>query len=168
VGVCPEAEASALEAVFAAKGCHVGFIGSPTMALYNLASAHGLLPAGADVLILNRTPRYVSFLFVEDGAPLFFRCRDLDGTEGGSPSDDRLAQELRLTLAYYREKLGGTRLSKILLRQWPQSGLSTVASLLDEDILPVEDLEAALGALPSGQPRGSMALPLFGLVEGGR
>jgi hypothetical protein len=167
VTLCPAAEIQALEAAFAAGGCQVGYVGSSTIELFNLALAKGALPPGGNALIINRTPDYLSFLFAGKGLPLFFRCKDLDGARADDEQvGERLLQELRLTLAYYREKLGGEHLEKVLIRRFPGGAFLPLEDIIEEDVV-VQDLSDALPPLPSGASRDAEYLPIFGLLEGG-
>lgn len=167
VTLCPAADIQALESAFAAQGCQVGHVGSSTIELFNLASSKAVLPAGGTALLINRTPNYLSFLFVDKGAPLFFRCKDLDGVQADDERvNERMLQELRLTLAYYREKLGGERLERVLIRRFPGGSFLPVEDILEEDVV-VQDLSDVLPPLPSGGAREPEYLPIFGLLEGG-
>ncbi len=166
VTLCPAEDVRALESAFASGGCQVGYVGSATVELFNLALAKGAVPSDGNVLIINRTLDYLSFLFAERGAPLFFRCKEVDGRQDeGEQVNERLLQELRLTLAYYREKLGGGPLNKILIRRYPLGAYLPLEEVLDEEVR-VEDFADVLPPLPSGGTRETEYLPLFGILEG--
>ncbi len=163
--VCAEEEAAALEAAFEREGCRVGFLGPSTFALHALWEAGGRF-GDEPVLLLNHPEGYLSFLFVERGRPVFFRCKDLAAFE--SPETDgggRTAQELRLTLAYYREKLGGPQSPLILLRG-TSAGRAFPFEGAVEDGASLRTLAEVLPPLPSGGSRDETALPLFGVLEG--
>lgn len=163
--VCAEEEAAALEAAFGRHGCRVGFLGPSTFALHTLWEAGG--GAGEEaVLLLNHPEGYLSFLFVEKGRPVFFRCKDLVAFESpDAGGGGRTAQELRLTLAYYREKLGGTQNPAILLRS-TSAGRAFPFDGAVEEGGSLRNLAEALPPLPSGAVRDETALPLFGVLEG--
>jgi hypothetical protein len=162
VSACQEDAVVALEAAFAEQGCEIGYVGSSSVELHNLALARGLYPEEGAALLLNRSAGYLSFLFTEGGRPVFFRCKENPPDEESEMGEARLEQELRLTLAYHRDKLGGGRLAKVLLRsQTPHLPLP-LAGILEEGI-PVEDLAQAAGL---GAPWTPAWLPLAGLLEG--
>ncbi len=162
--LCAEESVKALEAAFAARGCQVGYVGSASVELFNLALAKGLLPREGSCLIINRTPAYISFLFTDGGRPVFFRSKEMV-EEADDDTLSRVAQELRLTLAYHREKLGRGRLQKILLRRYPAAVALPLEEVVEEDVA-VEDMATVLPSLPVNQQRGAEWLPLYGLLEG--
>lgn len=161
--LCSDEEAKAVESAFSRAGCRVGFLGPSTFALHALWEARG---AGEEAaLLLNHPEGYISFLFLEGGRPVFFRCKDLKAFDGGGgDGGERVGQELRLTLAYYREKLGGTKDPVLLLRTSPSGRALSLDGALEEASL--RDLGDALAPLPTGALREAAALPLFGLLEG--
>lgn len=163
--LCAEDSVRALEEAFSARGCQVGYVGSASVELFNLALAKGLLPREGSCLIINRTPAYLSFLFTDAGRPVFFRSKEMTQEDTAEDSLSRVAQELRLTLAYHREKLGRGRLQKILIRRYPAGVSLPLEEVVEEDVA-AEDLAAALPALPGNQQRGAEWLPLYGLLEG--
>jgi hypothetical protein len=162
--LCGEEWVRDLESQFEKHGCEVGHVGVSSVELYNLALAKNRIPGEGACLLINRVPGYLSLLFVQGGNPLFFRSREtlLDGEEDGA---HRIAQDLRLTLAYHKEKLGGQRIEKVLLRRYPE-GLSLPLEEVLEEGTPVENLEEGMALLPNGQRRGAEWLPLYGLMEG--
>ena len=83
VTLCPAAEIQALEAAFAAGGGQVGYVGSSTIELFNLALAKGALPPGGNALIINRMPDYLSFLFAGKGPPGLFPVQGSRRRAGG-------------------------------------------------------------------------------------
>lgn len=161
--LCSEEWIRALESAFEKNGCEVGHVGVASVELLNLAAAKGRIPAEGACLLINRVPGYISLLFTEGGRPIFFRSREtlFEGEEDGF---QRVAQDLRLTLAYHREKLGGRRLERVLVRRHPEGLVLPLDDVLEEGI-PVEDLEEGMVPLPNGQRRGPQWLPLYGLME---
>ncbi len=160
--LCQEDALAAVENAFSGAGCEVGYVGAASAELHNFALASGLLPEEGPALLLNRTPSYLSFLFTEGGQPVFFRCKETDPDE---PGEGRIEQELRLTLAYHREKLGFGKLRKILLRHHPDGLLLPLDGVVDEDV-PVETLAASSNGAAGSQPWGGAWLPLVALMEG--
>ncbi len=157
--LCQEDALVAVEKAFSEVGCEVGYVGAASAELHNYALASGLLPEEGPALLLNRTPSYLSFLFTEGGQPVFFRCKETAADELG---EGRIEQELRLTLAYHREKLGFGRLRKILVRLHPESLSLPLEGVVEEDV-PVETLGAGTS---DAQPWGGAWLPLVALLEG--
>ncbi len=159
LALAQEEAVHALERAFAEAGCEVGFVGAASAQLHNLALGAGLLPDEGPALLLNRTPTYLSFLFSDGGQPVFFRCKEMAPDEAG---DGRIEQELRLTMAYHREKLGFGKLQKVLVRHHPGSLSLPLEGVLEDDV-PVVDLAAVVSA-DGGW--GSPWLPLVALMEG--
>ena len=162
LSLCQEEAVVALEKAFAACGCEVGHIGASTAELHNLALSRGLLPDEGSALLLNRTTGYLSFLFTEGGRPVFFRCKETPPDDAGEGAEARIEQELRLTLAYYRDRHSGVALSKILTRCHP-SGLALPLEGILEEGVPVMDLAVAAGLDEAWSPDW---LPLVSLLEG--
>lgn len=163
VSVARADEIAAIEAVFRARGCHLGHVGSSSVELFNLALARDMLCAQGSTLILNRACSSLTFLFAEQGIPLFYRCKEL-GQEGAEGADEeRLGQELRLTLAYFRERFGGAPLRRVLVRCQPEDAALPLQEVLaDEEVLHV-DRVLALSKPGAARPVGF--LPLFQLLE---
>ncbi|MEW5765482.1 MAG: hypothetical protein ACOYXN_12795 [Acidobacteriota bacterium] len=165
VAVCREADAAALEEAFARRGCHVGFLGPSSLALLSLAEARGALPSDGSALLVNRTETYLSLLFVDRGIPAFFRCKDLAAFEREEAEEtERLAQEMRLTLAYFRDRVGGSKLSSVWVRRHPPGLALPFEEELEEGVR-VNDFASLLPAAPAGAPV-EAALPLYGVLEG--
>ncbi|MCI4397398.1 MAG: hypothetical protein JHC34_01030 [Acidobacteria bacterium] len=151
----------ALEGAFAKQGCHIGYIGGVTPELYGLASRKEALPNDGAALLINRTPGAVSFLFTERGLPQFFRCKELWDSDGDDA--EMVAQEIRLTLAYQRERLGGAPLRVAFTRCSPPS----LALPLEGAVGDNTEVVALRERLPSAveAERTEMTLPLFGVLE---
>jgi len=158
-----ETLAKRIEEAFAASGCHVGFLGAVTPELFNLASRHGMLPAEGSVLILSRTARSLSFLFAENGTPRFYRCKELREDDLGVEESHQIAQEIRLTLAYHRERVGGAPLATVLVRS-ASPGLTLPLEEELGDGVGVQTYGEALRSLAAGgYPQA--ALPLLSVLE---
>lgn len=162
----PEGLLASLEAAFLERGTHVGFIGTTVPELYNRALSRGALPEEGTCLLVNRTPRALSFLFAEGGVPRFFRCKEIAAWElEGGEDEERLAQEVRLTLAYQRERLGGAPLRTVFVRQ-AGAGLSLP---LEEDLAEgatILQLAREVPAPAGFGDRAERAMPLLGVLEG--
>ncbi|HNQ77584.1 MAG TPA: hypothetical protein PK747_01425 [Acidobacteriota bacterium] len=102
-----------IEKLFSDRGCHLGFISSPVMVLHPLLEKKGIMKSDGLELLLNMTSKSITFLFTRDGLPVFFRTKEL---RSGDETADRFAQEIRLTLAFQREKLGNEGLKRVCHR----------------------------------------------------
>jgi len=162
--LCSERLVQGIEDAFAAVGCHVGFVGASTPELFNLAARRGALPADGSVLLLSRTARALSFLFAEDGTPRFYRCKELRGEDQGEGESHHIAQEIRLTLAYHRDRIGGAPLSAVLVRRTTPGLVLPLEDEIGEGVV-VRGLAEALAAPSGGAEYPLAALPLFGLLE---
>ncbi len=109
----PKELLSEIEKLFSDKGCHLGLIASPTMVLHPLLVKKGIMKSVGLELLLNITSRSITFLFARDGVPVFFRTKEL---RSGDETSDRFAQEIRLTLAFQKEKLGNEGLRRVCHR----------------------------------------------------
>jgi len=150
-----------IEKTFAEKGCHVGFISSPSAVMHSLLSKRGVLKGDGLELFLDMTGRSVTFLFSRAGEPVFFRTKEL---RAGEEMGDRFAQEIRLTLAFQKEKLGNEGLKRVCHRAACE-GLAFPAEEFEEgtEIVPLEGLfrEKEQAGFPSQR-----LLPLLASLEG--
>jgi hypothetical protein len=162
--LCPEEPARLMEEAFASLGCQVGYLGAASVELFNLGLAKDVVPAEGTCLLINRTPAYLSFLFTENGRPSFFRCKETRVLDEEGAEAERMQQELRLTLAYHREKISSARLSRIVVRRCPE-GVALPLEEVVEDETQIVDWASVLPPLPGGRQRGTERLPLFGLME---
>lgn len=163
--LCPEEGARDLEQAFAALGCHLGYLGASSVELFNLGRAKDVVPPEGACLLINRTAAYLSFLFTDEGRPVFFRCKETRGLEGDEADSSRLQQEIRLTLAYHHEKINSAKLSKIVVRKCPDGAPLPLEEIAEEGTL-IQDWKAVLPPLPGGRLHDCERLPLFGLWEG--
>jgi len=65
------------ENCFEKFNCHIGFITSPSMALYDLFKEKGLFSSLSMTLLISITENSLTFLFVHKGEPLFLGLRSL-------------------------------------------------------------------------------------------
>ena len=152
--------AQSLEAAFAKHGCHIGYVGGVTPEVFSLALRRDVIPKDGTTLIVNRTDGAVSFLFCERGLPQFFRCKDL--WDSGGDDAEMMAQEIRLKLAYQRERLGGAQIRAVLTRR----SLGSLSLPLEEALANETEVVPLVERLPaSGAERSDMTLPLFGVLE---
>ncbi|HET9298436.1 MAG TPA: pilus assembly protein PilM [Candidatus Polarisedimenticolaceae bacterium] len=116
------------ERALEAAGVRPGLVDLCTPNLYNLCRPQMTAAAadGGDVGLLNVASGYFTLLIVRNERLVFYRCKSyaaVDGDEdAGTPMppgpglDTLMARELTSSLSYWREKLGGQRLSRVLLR----------------------------------------------------
>ncbi|MCX7830942.1 MAG: hypothetical protein N2445_07790, partial [Acidobacteria bacterium] len=98
------------EKTFKEKKCHIGFITSPTIAVSEILSKKGFFETNDVVLVMSITSKSLTFLFFKDGKPLFFRTKDL---REDTDFEERVAQEIKLTLLFQKEKLSESPLRKV-------------------------------------------------------
>lgn len=125
VAAAPADTLKSIEAAFDEKGVRVGALAPASLALFE-----GLAPvfsgkATGDYALLHRTAGSFVVMIARGEAPIFFRQRP---SEAQSEAHD---QEMRLSLSYYAEKLGGRGLSAVYLHD------AAPAESLPLDSLPV-------------------------------
>lgn len=109
----PEETLSFFEKTFREKKCHIGFITSPTLAISEILAQKGFLETNDVVLIMSITSKSLTFFFFKDAKPLFYRTKDL---REDTDFEERIKQEIKLTLLFQKEKLSEKPLSKIFYR----------------------------------------------------
>lgn len=144
VSAAPRETLRSIETAFAAAGVRVGLLLPATLALFNGADARLSRAAGGDYMLLHRTTGSTSLLIARDGRPLFFRQKstlETEAEESGTPAPgaeltafQRLEQEIRLSLSYYSDNLGGDRIRALYV--------------CDEDHQPLPELPESLAAQP--------------------
>ena len=115
VSAAPRDTIRSIESAFGAVGIRVGLLSTSTLAFFNGFDDRLSRSAGGDYLLLHRSGRTSSLLIARNGHPLFYRQKA--ATEEGT--DD--AQELRLSLSYYAETLGGAETPALYLWDEPTS-----------------------------------------------
>lgn len=113
LSAAPQDTISFFENIFREKKCHIGFITSPTLAITEIIAQMGFLETTDVVLFMNITSRSLTFFFFKDSKPLFFRTKDL---REDTNLEERIAQEIKLTLLFQKEKLSEKPLGKIFYR----------------------------------------------------
>ncbi|HEX5044454.1 MAG TPA: hypothetical protein VFV75_16240 [Candidatus Polarisedimenticolaceae bacterium] len=102
-------------------GVRPGLVDLCTPNLYNLCRPQMTAAAagGGDVGLLNVASGYFTLLIVRNERLVFYRCKSYaagDSEEDLGPLDALMARELTSSLSYWRDKLGGQRLSRVLVR----------------------------------------------------
>lgn len=121
VAVMLRAVVEQYERVLEAAGVRPGLVDLCTPNLYNLCRPQMAAAAagGGDVGLLNVANGYFTLLIVRDERLVFYRCKSYvvgEGEEESGPLESLMARELTSSVSYWREKLGGQRLSRVLLR----------------------------------------------------
>jgi hypothetical protein len=109
VAAAPVEMLRSIESAFEEKDVRVGALAPSSLVLFE-----GLAPAlssqsSGDYALVHRTAGSFVFLVARGEVPIFFRQRP---AEAGNEAHE---QELRLSLSYYAEKLGGPGLSAVYL-----------------------------------------------------
>lgn len=109
VCAAPRDTLRSIEDGFAASGIRVGSLTPATIALFNGLDSRLSRAAGGDYLLLHRSPGASCLLIARGGKPLFFRQKP----ESEGREED--VQEIRLSLSYYSENLGGGNVAAFYL-----------------------------------------------------
>lgn len=164
--LAPESLLSAIEGAFGEKGCHVGFVSPESTELYNWGLVHGLVEEQGVTLFVNRTPKTLSFLYADASGIQFQRAKALGkGLSDAQEEEEQLLQEVRLTLAFQRDRLGGAPLTSVWVRT-SESGLSLPVESEVEPGIPVRRLVSAEPGPKGCGSREELALPLFRVLKG--
>jgi len=106
VVAAPTETLTSIEQSFESLGVRVGLLAPACLVLFE-GTVAALASGGGDLALVHRSPRSLTFLIARGQTPLFFRQR---------PAEEQVEdheQELRLSLSYYAEKLGGPGLSAV-------------------------------------------------------
>ena len=143
------------EQVLEAAGVRPGLVDLCTPNLFNLCRPQMAAAAGnGDVGLLNVASGYFTLLIVRDQRLVFYRCKSYavgDGEEESAPLETLMARELTTSLSYWREKLGGQRLSKVLLRAVNGAAQDVPPILQNLGVQSVEPVDLSQGvSIPEG------------------
>jgi hypothetical protein len=143
------------EQVLEATGSRPGLVDLCTPNLYNLARPQIAEGKGqGDVGLLNVASGYFTLLLVRDERLIFYRCKSYavgEGEEETGPLDTLMARELTNSLSYWREKLGGVRLSRVLVRAVNGAATEVPPILRGLGVEAVEPIDLSRGLdLPEG------------------
>ena len=109
VAAAPAESLTSIERAFESLGVRVGRLAPASLALFQGVASSLAAKSPGDFAVVHRAPGSFTLLIARGAAPLFFRQRPIEG-DGGDHE-----QELRLSLSYYAEKLGGPGLSAVYL-----------------------------------------------------
>jgi hypothetical protein len=118
VAAAPTDTLKSIEDSFEAAGVRIGLLLPFSLALFEGLSPTLGSRASGDYGLLHRSEDSFVFLVARDGAPVFFRQRPSDETEGDHD------QEVRLSLSYYTEKLKGGGISTVFVHDARGDGVS--------------------------------------------
>jgi hypothetical protein len=156
VAVMLRAVVEQYERALEAAGVRPGLIDLCTPNLYNLCRPQMTAAAagGGDVGLLNVASGYFTLLIVRNERLVFYRCKSYAGgdrDEDVSSPDTLMARELTSSLSYWRDKLGGQRLSRVLLRAVNGAATEVPAILESLGVGGVEPIDLSRGlVLPDG------------------
>jgi hypothetical protein len=105
VAAAPAETLSSIEQAFESLGVRVGLLAPASLVLFE--GTVPALAAGGDLAIVHRSAGSLTLLIARGSLPLFFRQRPAE-----EAAEDH-EQELRLSLSYYAEKLGGPGLAAV-------------------------------------------------------
>jgi hypothetical protein len=135
VAAAPTETLQSIEKAFESAGVRVGILAPASLVLLEGLSPVLSARAGGDYALVHRAPGSFVFLVANAGTPIFFRQRPSE--EEGSGGHD---QEVRLSLTYYAEKLGG----KGLAAAYAHDESPTEGALVEAFPVPVEPLSGRL------------------------
>ena len=157
VAVMLRAVVEQYERALEAAGVRPGLVDLCTPNLYNLCRpqiAAAAAADGGDVGLLNVASGYFTLLIVRRERLVFYRCKSYaggDSEEDLSPLEPLMARELTSSLSYWREKLGGQRLSRVLLRAVNGAATEVPAILESLGVGAVEPVDLSRGlTVPDG------------------
>ena len=130
------------EQALASAGARVGLIDICTPNLINLFRTRLTDVGGGDVALLNCTDRYFSLVIVREERLIFFRCKTFafEGEQVAAPNGE-LAREVASSLSYYREKLSGRGIARLLVRSLGRPFDEVAERLRGLDVGKVEPLD---------------------------
>src|SRR5262249_22036558 len=123
-----------IERSFESVGVRIGTLLPASLALFEGFSALLSARARGDYALIHRAPGSFVFLVAKDAAPIFFRQRPSDEAQRDHE------QEIRLSLSYYADKLGG----KGLAAAFTHDATPSESNLAEALPIPLEPLSGRL------------------------
>lgn len=163
------------EDLFRAHGVHPGLVDLSSLNLLNLCRHERFSrnPASEDWLLVNFTEEFLTVAVVCGEEILFFRSKGRPSASSSNGSSNEWAlRELRGSLSYYRERLGGKELACCVLRATTPASDGFLENLpeatgTDTVILnPIGEFEMAAGLDPPDPLLGQRMVPLIGMGLG--
>lgn len=165
------------EQVLRDLGVRPGLVDLSSLNLLNLC--RGTLgpspPEREDWLLVNLTEEFLTVLVLRGWDILFYRSKGRPWMRSGDGLAAAAAlREVRSSLAYYRERLGGPGAARCVLRGTVQPldpfrrGLEEAAGVPAEILDPFGSMELAPGLGPPDRTLGQRLMPLIGMAQGRR
>ncbi len=124
VAAAPAETLSSIERAFESLGVRVGLLAPASLVLFEGTVPALAARAGGDLAIVHRSAGSLTLLIARGSLPLFFRQRPAE------EEAEEHEQELRLSLSYYAEKLGGPGLAAVYVHDERKgSDLAEMAAL---------------------------------------
>lgn len=161
IWICAASEdiLSFLENSFRNKGCHIGWITSPTLSISEILCSKGAFETNDVFLVMSITSRSLTFLFFKEEKPIFFRTKEI---KEDLDFEERIKQEIKLTLLFQKDKLSEKPLKKIFFRI-ANCDFNLPLEEFDSqtEIIPIEDIFKfhELSQIPS-----SISIPLISSI----
>jgi len=107
-----------IERGFDRIGARVGLVDITTPNLLNLCRERLRVASDddRDTALLNCTPNYFSLVIVREGRLIFYRCKTYALDDGAPGPNGVFMREMANSLSYYREKLEGQGIGRLLVR----------------------------------------------------
>jgi hypothetical protein len=109
VAAAPTETLQSIERSFESAGVRVGALTPASLALFEGLSPVLAARASGDYALVHRASDSFVMFVARDGTPIFFRQRPAEEEQNDHD------QEIRLSLSYYAEKLGGAGLSAVFI-----------------------------------------------------
>lgn len=171
--VAPRKVVEQYEGILEGMGLRAGLIDISSFNVYNAlrAAVAATVPPEADHALVNATETSFTLLIFRGESLLFYRCKNyhVGGGFQGEESLRVVQRELRSSLSYYREKLGGEELAHTFVRTVGLDPEALLAQLARVGLDPAEraDAQLSVGGLESLEPEVSQELlPALGLALG--
>jgi hypothetical protein len=136
-----------IEGAFERLGARVGLVDITTPNLLNLCRDRFRSASGEedDSALLNCTPNYFSLLIVREGRLIFYRCKTYALEEGAPGPNGAFMREMANSFSYYREKLEGRAIRRLLVRSTSPLADDFAGRLRELGVGSVEPIEALDG-----------------------
>jgi hypothetical protein len=161
------------ERVFQDMGIRIGLVDLASLNVYNAlrAAIAATVPAGSDHAILNATENSFTLMIFRGEVLLFFRCKHyhVGGGYQGEESLRVVQRELRSSLTYHQEKLGGQEITHAFVRGvgLDLDGLMALLPGTGLSAIEIADAPPSLAGLDKLEPPVTQALlPAIGMALG--
>jgi type IV pilus assembly protein PilM len=123
--ITPQQVVEAFESIFGSMEIRTGLVDLSTLSLLNLCQPlfEREVPEGTEFMVANVSDGFVTFVIFRGQRMIFFRSKPFQlavpgagGLSEGEVALRLIRRELQTSLLYYREKLGGSELTRSYLR----------------------------------------------------